>query len=219
MTTTLMMIGLSILLHFAVVDKKGRGKIQVCANWMIDQIELQIQSKEYVGRKNNIPKAAIEIIKQFEGYVGRAEPDPLSGDIPYTNGWGATTKQDGTPWKLGEEITEEQAYKLLIHQLENDYLPKLQKIPGWKKFNSNQRAAILSFSYNVGGSFYKHRNFKTITHVLEYGEYSRLPEVLAMYRNPGSDCEAGLLRRRRAEAKLFFTPIKTLLTIDKIKLK
>jgi lysozyme len=180
---------------------------------------LQIQNKEYTGKKNNVPKAAIKIIKEFEGFAKTSEPDPLSKGLPYTIGYGSTTRANGKSWKLGDRITEEQAYDLLIYQLEADYIPKLEKIPGWKKFNSNQRGAILSFAYNLGGNFYKHKNFRTITHVLEYGEYDRLPQVLAMYRNPGSDCEEGLLRRRKAEARLFFSPVFSLVTLEKIRLK
>jgi GH24 family phage-related lysozyme (muramidase) len=39
--------------------------------------------------------------------------------------------------------------------------------------------------------------------VLKNKEWSKVPEALKLYRNPGSDVEAGLLRRRVAEGELW----------------
>jgi GH24 family phage-related lysozyme (muramidase) len=69
--------------------------------------------------------------------------------------------------------------------------------------NGNQRGALLCFAYNFGGDFYGHSNFNTITRVLKNKEWSKVPEVLKLYRNPGSSVEKGLLRRRIAEGALW----------------
>jgi len=69
--------------------------------------------------------------------------------------------------------------------------------------NDNQRGALLSFAYNLGAGFYGGRNFNTITRRLKNKEWHLVPESLKLYRNPGTNVEAGLLRRRIAEGKLW----------------
>jgi lysozyme len=69
--------------------------------------------------------------------------------------------------------------------------------------NENQKGALLSFAYNLGAGFYGSSNFNTITRVLREKKWSEVPKVLELYRNPGTKVEAGLLRRRIAEGKLW----------------
>ena len=92
---------------------------------------------------------------------------------------------------------------LIEHQLKNEFLPTLEKIPYWAEMNGNQRGALLSFAYNLGRDFYGSPDFNTITKVLKNKEWSKVPEALKLYRNPGTNVEAGLLRRRIAEGKLW----------------
>jgi lysozyme len=74
--------------------------------------------------------------------------------------------------------------------------------------NDNQRGALLSFAYNLGAGFYGGSNFTTITRNLSEKNWAAIPKTLEIYRNPGSNVEAGLLRRRKAEGKLWSTPYK-----------
>ncbi|NET70045.1 MAG: lysozyme [Sphaerospermopsis sp. SIO1G2] len=92
-------------------------------------------------------------------------------------------------------------------QLEEKYLPPLQKIPGWDELNVNQQGALLSFAYNLGANFYGGNYFQSITRVLQNKQWDKIEETFVKYRNPGSSVEAGLKRRRLAEAKLFLTPV------------
>ena len=71
--------------------------------------------------------------------------------------------------------------------------------------NDNQRGALLSFAYNLGARFYGSGGFGTISRHLRVKNWSAVPEALKMYRNPGSKVEAGLLRRRKAEGKLWMS--------------
>jgi lysozyme len=151
-------------------------------------------------------KAGIDLIKKFEGCHLKAYPDPLSGGLPITIGWGSTRKKNGTPFKLGDTITQKEADELLIAQCENQFLPSLSKIPYWKEMNDNQRGALLSFAYNLGAGFYGGSGFNSITRNLSEKNWAAIPKTLEMYRNPGSNVEAGLLRRRKAEGKLWSTP-------------
>lgn len=132
-----------------------------------------------------------------------AYPDPDTKGKPYTVGWGSTRKRDGTPFKLGEKITQKEADELFDYQIQNEFLPPLQKIPYWSEMNDYQRGALLSFAYNLGANFYNNSGYETITRVLKNKEWNKVPAALELYRNPGSDVELGLLRRRKAEGKLW----------------
>ena len=84
-----------------------------------------------------------------------AYPDPLSGGLPITIGWGSTKDIDGSPFSLGDKISRERADILLDTQLQGDYLAVLERsIPYWYEMNDNKRGALLSFGYNLGAHFY-----------------------------------------------------------------
>jgi lysozyme len=150
-----------------------------------------------------ILKAGLDLIKKFEGCHLKAYPDPLSGGLPITIGWGSTRKKNGSAFKLGDVITQKEADELLITQCESQFLPSLSKIPYWREMNDNQRGALLSFAYNLGAGFYGGSNFNTISRNLREKNWKAIPKTLEMYCNPGSNVEAGLLRRRKAEGKLW----------------
>ncbi len=132
-------------------------------------------------------------------------PDPHTGGLPITIGWGSTRDFDGKPFKLKQKITQDYADRLFNHQIQNEFLPALKKIPYWREMNANQQGAILSFAYNLGANFYGSSDFNTITKVLKNKEWDKVPEALKLYRNPGTDVEAGLLRRRISEGNLWKT--------------
>ena len=69
--------------------------------------------------------------------------------------------------------------------------------------NENQQGALLSFAYNLGANFYGSSGFNTISKNLREKDWKAIPKTLELYRNPGSSVEAGLLRRRKAEGKLW----------------
>jgi len=104
---------------------------------------------------------------------------------------------------MGRVITQKYADTLLEFDLKNRFLPSIQRIPYWKEMNENQQGAIISFAYNLGANFYGSSNFNTITRVLKNKEWTKVPDALYLYRNPGTRVEAGLARRRIAEGKLW----------------
>jgi lysozyme len=150
-----------------------------------------------------IPFVGIKLIKEFEGLHLKAYPDPLTGGLPITIGWGSTRDFDYTPFKRDRVITQEYADRLLEYDVLNRFLPKLSKIPYWNEMNEKQRGALLSFAYNLGADFYNAPGFNTITRKLKEKDWKAIPATLEMYRNPGSKVEAGLRRRRIAEGKLW----------------
>ncbi len=150
-----------------------------------------------------VPTPGIDLIKTFEGLGLAAYPDPKSGGLPITIGWGSTRDKNGQPFKLGDRITRQEADDLLIQQVANDYLPPQQRIPGWQSMNDNQQGAILSFAYNLGARFYGANGFETLSRVLRNQEWHNIEAALILYRNPGTNVEEGLLRRRLSEANVF----------------
>ena len=125
----------------------------------------RIFNAKVVSKKSDsgsLPAAGVELIKKFEGLhelrddgMVHAYPDPLSGGLPYTIGYGSTKDIDGTPFELGDRITPERAELLLKQQLKYNYLATLEKtIPYWDLMNDNQHGALLSFAYNLGPNFY-----------------------------------------------------------------
>ncbi|MBE7380637.1 MAG: lysozyme [Leptolyngbya sp. SIO1E4] len=162
----------------------------------------------------NLPRAGVELIKEFEGYAkalpdGRAEAyaDPIHGWQVPTIGYGTTVYPDGSKVKQGDVITREQAEEYLIDHIEHSTRAVLERIPTWGKMNDNQRAAIYSFAYNLGAAFYGGSGFQSITKVCDSPELwtdkTWITEQFVKYRNPGTSAEAGLRRRREAEANLF----------------
>ena len=150
---------------------------------------------------DDVPMMGIKLIKEFEGCRLNAYPDPLSGGLPITIGWGCTRKKDGSPFHLGDSITQAEADELLIDEAKKHFLPALRKIPHWNEMSDGKRGALLSFAYNLGAGFYGGDNFNTITRVLKNKEWDKVPDALYLYRNPGSNVEAGLARRRKAEGE------------------
>ena len=154
------------------------------------------------GRQSDLA-AAIALIKEFEGCHLSAYPDPLSGGDPWTIGYGTTRYSNGTRVKRGDQINVIEADMLL--RLEVDRIAeKLRKtVPHWQAMDDNQRSALVSFAYNLGADFCGLPGFETISRCLRDRDWAAVPAAFELYRNPGSNVEAGLLRRRRAEGKLW----------------
>jgi len=153
---------------------------------------------------NNVPQAAIDIIKKFEGCYLNAYLCPAR---IATICIGTTMYPNGKKVQLGDVATLEQAEEYLMYEINEKIIPNLVKIANWKYMNNNQRSALISFAYNLGSNFYKGKNFTSITKVCDerssWGNAKWVEEQFVKYRNPGSSFEQGLLRRRKAEAKLF----------------
>ena len=170
---------------------------------ILDEFARRYRNQKIEPTLEGLPIPGVDLIKEFEGCHLKAYYDPLTGGLPITIGWGSTRRKDGTRFMIGNKITQDEADDLLYFQLRREFLPALQKIPYWEEMNDNQRGALLSFAYNLGAGFYGGSNFNTITRTLNERRWNDMPKVLEMYRNPGTKVEAGLLRRRKAEGKLW----------------
>jgi GH24 family phage-related lysozyme (muramidase) len=146
---------------------------------------------------------AIKLIKEFEGCHLSAYPDPLSGGEPWTIGYGTTRYSNGTPVKRGDMINVIEADMLLRLEIDRITDKLRTTVPHWNVMDDNQRSALVSFAYNLGAGFYGSAGFETISKCLRERNWAAVPAALELYRNPGTNVEAGLLRRRRAEGKLW----------------
>jgi GH24 family phage-related lysozyme (muramidase) len=155
------------------------------------------------GGKRTDLSAAIKLIKEFEGCHLSAYPDPLSGGDPWTIGYGTTRYQGGRRVQRGDKITVIDADMLL--RLEIDRIAeRLRKtVPHWADMSANKQCALVSFAYNLGADFCGLPGFETISRCLRDKDWAAVPAALELYRNPGTNVEAGLLRRRRAEGRLW----------------
>lgn len=202
---------------FSYYDEKNPNHVKA-VQWLEDHLPVKFleETSEWVetyrGKNSpkvsaiveyDVPEPGIALIKEFEGCRLKAYPDPLTGGQPITIGWGSTRKKDGTPFKLGDSITQKEADELLVEECRRTILPSLRKIPYWNEMNENKRGALLSFAYNLGAGFYGSQDFSTITKVLSNKQWDLVPDSLYLYRNPGSNVEAGLARRRKAEGQLW----------------
>jgi GH24 family phage-related lysozyme (muramidase) len=147
--------------------------------------------------------AALKLIKQFEGCHLDAYPDPASGGDPWTIGYGTTRYQDGRRVSRGDKINAIEA-DLLLRQEVDSIAEKLRTtVPFWVAMGNNRQCALISFAYNLGNGFYGTTGFETISKRLREKDWAKVPDALLLYRNPGSNVEAGLKRRRIAEADLW----------------
>ena len=151
-----------------------------------------------------VPPQCLDIIAEFEGF--RSDPYLCPAGIP-TIGYGATYYPDGRKVQLSDpSVTEAQGRELLASMVEKDFWGVLSTtIPYWGEMNDNQRSALTSFGYNLGARFYGSPGFSTISAVLTDRAWSEVPGALMLYVNPGTAYEAGLRRRRTAEAELWNT--------------
>jgi GH24 family phage-related lysozyme (muramidase) len=147
--------------------------------------------------------AALKLIKDFEGCHLEAYPDPLSGGDPWTIGYGTTRYGDGRPVKRGDKINAIEA-DLLLRQEVDRIAGKLRAtVPHWAEMADQQKCALISFAYNLGTDFYGAKGFETISKRLREKDWPGVPDALLLYRNPGTNVEAGLKRRRIAEGDLW----------------
>jgi lysozyme len=175
---------------------------------ILDEFARIYRNETQATNASTIPKEALDIIKEFEGFSSKAYYDPHTGALPITIAYGSTRKMNGTPFYIGETMTREEGEKLLIYQLNKEFIPSLQKIPHWNEMNDKMKSSLISFAYNLGAGFYDASGFNTITRVLKEKKWNEVPAALELYRNPGSKVEAGLLRRRKREGLLWREGLK-----------
>jgi GH24 family phage-related lysozyme (muramidase) len=155
------------------------------------------------GGKQGDYAPALKLIKEFEGCHLTAYPDPLSGGDPWTIGYGTTRYPGGRRVSRGDKITVIEADMFVRTEIDQIAKKLGETVPHWSAMTDGQQSALISFSYNLGAGFYGTTGFETISKRLRERDWNAVPAALELYRNPGTNVESGLLRRRRAEGELW----------------
>ena len=93
----------------------------------------------------NISSTGLALIKKWEGCELKAYIDPVG--IP-TIGYGAIAYPDGTQVAMGDQITQEQAEGMLLHECAS-ISPRIEQLVT-VSLSQNQFDALVSFAFNVG---------------------------------------------------------------------
>ena len=143
-----------------------------------------------------------KLIKQFEGF--RSKPYLCSAGVP-TIGWGSTRYADGTKVTLNDEpITKEQADKLFLVTLRQYELA----VDAFCRddLNQNQFDALVSFAYNLGTQALKGSTLLKLINE-NPNNVVKIVQNFNKWINAGGKPSNGLIRRRAAEAALFYKEI------------
>ncbi len=144
-----------------------------------------------------ISQKGINLIKKFEGKHLEAYLCPAG--VP-TIGYGHTGRVNGKPVALGMKISEKEAEDLLKKDLKMFEKGVLNcvKVP----LSQGQFDALVSFSYNLGiGNLQK----STLLRLLNKKKYDEAAEQFKCWVKAGNTTLNGLVKRRKAEKKLFLS--------------
>lgn len=164
-----------------------------------------------------VNQATINLIKSFESCSLKAYDDrqPLANIADsrvvvvgiLTIGYGHT----GPDVKRDSVITQQQAEDLLAQDLLR--AEKITKSRVYVRLNPNQYGALVDFVFNCGGEYFSRKRHEYVPYRLWLLVNSLADEPLlrSQWRKTAVTeagvFRPGLLRRRQAEADLFFSPI------------
>ena len=150
-----------------------------------------------------ISKEGLELIKEFEGYASKSYL--CSGNV-WTIGYGTTVYIDGTRVREGDYIDQKHARDCLANDIKH-FSNKVDNFLYNKKIalNDNQFSALVSFCYNLGLDPLV--NSKRSMHKAIVKNH-QVREAFMMYCFAAGKKLNGLVRRRKAEADLYFKELK-----------
>lgn len=148
-----------------------------------------------------ISQAGIDLIKSFESFRAEPYPDPGTGNLPITIGYGSTYYEDGTRVKLTDPpITEARATELLMNVL-TAYEKAVDSFCR-DDLNQNQFDALVSFAYNIGITALKNSTLLQLVNINPADP--KIRKQFRLWHKSGGRSLKGLIRRRDAEADLYF---------------
>jgi len=143
----------------------------------------------------------IRLLQEFEGL--RLTSYLCSAGVP-TIGYGATFYHDGTKVKLGQTITRDQAAQLLKDHLK-EFEGSVTGLLNGTKVNANQFDALVSFCYNLGAA--NLAKSQLLRFIKANPNDPKIAAEFLKWNRAGGEVSTGLVRRRKKEAQLYFTPI------------
>jgi lysozyme len=137
---------------------------------------------------------ALESIKRWESCRLKCYPDPATGGDPWTIGWGTT----GPTIKRGLTWTQTQADAALLEDVKE--LGRDVKACAKRELLAHERAALVSFAYNVGIGALRG---STLLRLLNAGNTAGAATQFLRWDKANGKQMRGLSRRREAERQLF----------------
>lgn len=146
-----------------------------------------------------------ELIQHFESLMLSAYQCSAK---KWTIGYGNTFYEDGTPVKQGDKITKERAeslFTLILAKFEKEVASLLTRT-----VSDNQFAALVSFAYNVGSdidadTIAEGLGDSTLLKLVNRDPNDpRIADEFLKWNKAGGKVLAGLTRRRKSEAHLYF---------------
>lgn len=146
--------------------------------------------------KRPVGAEGLALIKKFEGCRLTAYKVQNS-DKYWTIGWG----HYGADVNKDMKITQAEADALLVRDCQSaaDAVDTSTNVPLTKQLNSNQRDALISFTYNCGSA--------NLQKLCRNRTLFQIREAMALYNKSGGKVLKGLERRRAAEQALFDKPV------------
>jgi lysozyme len=143
-------------------------------------------------------KEAIELIKKFEGC--KLVAYQCSAKV-WTIGFGSTFYENGAKVQIGDTITQHRAESLLLITA-NKFAVEVRKLVK-SNINEKQMAALISFAFNLGmGALSKSSLLKLVN---SNPNSPQIRNEFMKWINAGGKPLNGLIRRRKAEADLYFS--------------
>lgn len=161
----------------------------------------------------SLPKQAIDLIKEFEGWHralpdGRAAPYVCPAGV-WTIGYGATFDISGKPiTPHSAPITKEEGEILLMAQVTIFHRGVMGLVTA--PVNLNQMGALTSFAFNLGLGRLKSSTLLRKVNAEIQGAADEFPKWVM----GGGRKLPGLVRRRQAERALFLQPVEPVPTVQ-----
>lgn len=148
------------------------------------------------GAQRHINAAGLALIERFEGCSLSVYRDPVG--LPTVGVGHLLSAAEREKWPVGTKLSQAEVDALLLADLRGaeEAVGKLVKVP----LGANQFAALVSFTFNCGGSALRK---STLLRKLNTGDYDGAAAGFAAWNKAGGKVLPGLTRRRAAEAALF----------------
>ena len=144
-----------------------------------------------------ISQKGLNLIKEFEGCKLEAYKCPAG---VWTIGYGTTDSDYSitkTKIRAGLKISKQKAETWLRQSVNKKYCPKVNKYNNKYHWTQNEFDAMVSFAYNLG----------SIDQLTANGKRTKkeIAQKMLLYNKGGGKVLPGLVRRRKAEQKLFLS--------------
>jgi len=139
-------------------------------------------------------REGLDLTEDSEGCRLTAYPDPGTGSIPWTIGYGHTGPEVH-PGMVIDHAKAEDYLKLDIHVAELA-VKRLVTVP----LTQHQYDALVDFTFNCGSGNLQH---STLLKLLNAGDYAGASEHFGDWVKAGGHVLPGLVKRRHSETQLF----------------